>query len=58
VKGKDGRAVEIQQPYVDRDLCVGCGICESNCTIDGPAAIRVQRAEAPDPGTEFRLRRK
>ncbi len=56
VKGKDGQEVEIQQPYVDRDLCVGCGICESNCTIDGPSAIRVQRVDAPDPKTEFLLK--
>ena len=56
IKGKDGEEVEIQQPYVDRDLCVGCGICESNCTIEGVAGIRVQRVDAPDPGTEFLLK--
>lgn len=53
---KDGFEVEIQQPYVVRDLCVGCGICESNCTIPGVSAIRLQRLEAPDPGTEFLLK--
>ena len=56
IKGKDGEEIEIQQPYVDRDLCVGCGICESNCTIEGVAGIRVQRVDAPDPGTEFLLK--
>ncbi len=56
IKGKDGADVEIHQPYVDRDLCVGCGICESNCTIEGVSAIRVQRVESPDPGTEFLLK--
>ena len=54
---KDGEEVEIQQPYVDRELCVGCGICESNCTIEGTAGIRVQRVDAPDPGTEFLLKK-
>ena len=49
--------MEIQQPYVDRDLCVGCGICESNCTIEGTAGIRVFRVDAADPGTEFLLKR-
>ena len=53
--GKDGEPVEIQRPYVDRDLCVGCGQCESKCPIDGQAAIRVQRLDAPDPGTESLL---
>jgi polyferredoxin len=57
IKGKDGEEIEIQQPYVDRDLCIGCGICESNCTIEGPAGIHVQRVEAPDPGTEFLLKK-
>ena len=56
VKDKDGVEVEIHQPHVDRDLCVGCGICESNCTIEGVSAIRVQHVEAPDPGTEFLLK--
>jgi hypothetical protein len=32
-------------------------MCECNCTIDGPSAIRVQRADAPDPGTEFLLKK-
>ena len=49
--------MEIQQPFVDRELCVGCGICESNCTIEGTAAIRVRRIDAPDPGTEFLLKK-
>ena len=43
IKGKDGEDVEIQQPYVDRDLCVGCGNCESKCTLEGVPAIRVLR---------------
>jgi polyferredoxin len=58
IKGPDGQDVEIQQPYVERDLCVGCGICESNCTIEGVSAIRVQRIDAADPGTEFLLNKK
>ncbi|MBN1393726.1 MAG: 4Fe-4S binding protein [Pirellulales bacterium] len=51
----DGFELEIQQPYVDRELCVGCGICESNCPVEGPSAIRVRRVDAPDPGTETKL---
>jgi len=50
---KQKQETTIQQPYVDRTLCIGCGICECNCTIEGPAGIRVLRPDAPDPGTEF-----
>ena len=28
-------------PVVKADRCIGCGICEYNCPVPGPAAIRV-----------------
>ncbi len=56
VKGKDGVEVELQLPYVDRDLCVGCGNCESKCPLEGTAAVRVFRVDAPDPKTETLLK--
>ena len=31
----------IQMPHVERDLCIGCGICEFKCPVPGEAAIRV-----------------
>ena len=55
IRNEDGFEVEIQQPYIDRELCVGCGICESNCPVEGESAIRVRRLDAPDPGTETKL---
>jgi NAD-dependent dihydropyrimidine dehydrogenase PreA subunit len=43
----DGSAVTVQVPHVDRGKCIGCGICEFKCPLNGEAAIRVYV-----PGTE------
>lgn len=37
----DGETIKVQLPQVDRQLCIGCGICEYKCPINGEAAIRV-----------------
>lgn len=37
----DGGMVSIQQPYVVRERCNGCGICEYKCPVNGESAIRV-----------------
>jgi ferredoxin len=33
--------VRVKRPRVVRDLCIGCGICEYACPLNGEAAIRV-----------------
>ena len=33
--------VRLQQPYVDPQLCIGCGICEHECPVAGLRAVRV-----------------
>jgi ferredoxin len=33
--------VRLQLPYVDPNLCIGCGICEHECPVSGKRAIRV-----------------
>ncbi|MGC8879787.1 MAG: 4Fe-4S binding protein [Anaerolineae bacterium] len=41
-----GQMVTVQRPHVVGDLCIGCGICEYQCPIEGEAAIRVFRTSA------------
>lgn len=41
VSGVDSDVVTVHRPRMIRDLCIGCGICEYKCPVDGEAAIRV-----------------
>lgn len=33
--------IRLQQPYVDLEHCIGCGVCEHECPVKGRRAIRV-----------------
>ena len=33
--------VKLQQPYVDPNRCIGCGVCEHECPVPGKRAIRI-----------------
>jgi ferredoxin len=33
--------ITLLQPTVIPDLCIGCGICEYKCPVEGEAAIRI-----------------
>jgi polyferredoxin/formate hydrogenlyase subunit 6/NADH:ubiquinone oxidoreductase subunit I len=39
-----GMELVVQQPTVLREVCIGCGICEEHCPLEGEAAIRVYDA--------------
>ena len=41
VRDRSGRMVTLQQPRVDLELCIGCGICEAKCPVLGRPAITV-----------------
>jgi polyferredoxin len=36
-----GEVVSVQRPHMIRERCIGCGICEYKCPLEGEAAIRV-----------------
>ncbi len=39
-----GQARTVQRPSVLREVCIGCGICEHQCPLEGVAAVRVYNA--------------
>jgi polyferredoxin/formate hydrogenlyase subunit 6/NADH:ubiquinone oxidoreductase subunit I len=48
--------VRLQRPYVDPNLCIGCGICEHECPVSGKRAIRVTAEnESRSPGRSLVL---
>jgi ferredoxin len=47
---RDGTRVALQRPYVDPEMCNGCGLCENRCPVGEQAAIRVSAiGETRDP---------
>jgi Pyruvate/2-oxoacid:ferredoxin oxidoreductase delta subunit len=41
VPDEQGGTRTVRRPRVLRDLCIGCGICEYKCPLEGESAIRV-----------------
>jgi MauM/NapG family ferredoxin protein len=38
-----GEQVDVQRPYVLKDDCIGCGICEYQCPVEGETPIQIYR---------------
>jgi polyferredoxin len=55
VRALDGATRDLRQPRIDPRLCVGCGICEYRCPVDGAAAIRVVGTGRTGRGSPFDL---
>jgi len=49
VTEKTGARVLVKQPFVVLSLCIGCGICENKCPVEGKRGIRVVREETVPP---------
>ncbi|MFH0788658.1 MAG: 4Fe-4S binding protein [Pseudomonadota bacterium] len=43
VLNPEGKLVTIKQPYVIDQLCIGCGICENKCPLEGKAAVLIRK---------------
>ncbi|MGB9606695.1 MAG: 4Fe-4S binding protein, partial [Bryobacteraceae bacterium] len=41
VTGPDGKTVVVRQPWIDPELCVGCGACEYACPVRDRPAVYV-----------------
>ncbi len=53
----EGKTLELHQPRVNPDRCIGCGLCQHECPVNDLAAIRVTAAgETRQPGGSFFLR--
>jgi polyferredoxin len=51
-----GGEIIVQLPYVDLKLCVGCGICEYKCPVQGLPAIRtISAGETRSPRNQILL---
>jgi polyferredoxin len=44
VTDASGQVIMVQRPSVLREVCIGCGICDHQCPLEGVAAIRVYNA--------------
>ncbi len=59
VRNAKGQEVNVKAPYVDPELCTGCGACEYACPINSRAAIYIDAAgETRSPDKQFLLERK
>ena len=48
VKLPDGTVKSVRFPYVVKELCIGCGICEYKCPLPGDAGIFIKIPQAED----------
>jgi len=42
IEKEKGLEIALQVPVVNHNLCIGCGLCENKCPVQGEAAIRVR----------------
>jgi len=52
---REGQVRAVRRPRISPELCVGCGICEFRCPMEGEAAIRVTATGRTGQGGPFDL---
>jgi polyferredoxin len=56
---RQGKEITVKRPYIDPNLCTGCGACEYACPVADKAAIYVTAiGETRSPDNQILLRRK
>ncbi len=58
ISDRQGRELTLKRPYLDPDLCTGCGACEYACpVIDKPAVYVTAIGESRSPDNQILLQR-
>jgi ferredoxin len=56
VLDRDGHNVNVKRPYVDPELCTGCGACEYACPVTVKPAIYIMAiGESRNPNRQLLL---
>lgn len=54
-----GRTTKVLRPYVKPSLCIGCGVCENRCPVQGKRAVRISSVgESRSRGNRILLMRR
>jgi ferredoxin len=48
VVNSSGQLITVRRPAVINDQCIGCGICETKCPVEGESAIIIHPAKRTD----------